>query len=165
MDSIAFKRPVLYEYDPQTKEYRGEARPDIDVAALGRDVLVFIPPAFTTDVKPPTAPAGSVAAWDQGKWTLVADYRGETWWRGDTPVIISGIGDPKEAGLSRERPEPPTPPPEDPREVRRRELTKRLDDVLRQGGSYVALRRDVPGPIMAEHDSIIEELRALDSKE
>lgn len=163
--AITFKRPVLYGYDPQTKEYAGPARPDIDAASLGRDVLDFLIPAFTTDVEPPDVPRGSVAVWRGDQWEIVADHRGQTWWQGEIPVRIADLGDPAGAGLTKDKPEPPPPPPEDPKEVIRRELTDRLNRITTQGASFVALKQDVPSEIIAEHRAIVTDLRALDEKQ
>lgn len=160
--TITFKRPTLYAFDPNTKEYRGTASPDICMVSLGRDVLEFLAPAFTTEIAPPDVPRGSVAIWNGTVWDVVADHRGETWWFGEQPVAITDLSDPVAVGLAKERPIPPPPMPEDPVIVRRRELMDKLTAVVQQGSSYVALKQDVPKDILREQDDLVKEIRALD---
>lgn len=160
--TITFKRPTLYAFDPQTKEYRGTASPDICMASLGRDVLEFLAPAFTTEIAPPDVPRGSVAVWNGTVWTLVADHRGEVWWLGEQPVTITDLSDPVAAGLTKEKPVPPQPEPENPIVIRKRELQQKLNDVVQQGSSYVALKQPVPDDILSEQDALVKQIRKID---
>lgn len=160
--AIAFKRPTVYGFDPQTKEYTGPVTPDICHASLQRNELNFLSPAFTTEVAPPDTPRGSKAVWDGGSWSIVADHRGETWWAGERPVLIVDLGDPGVAGLVKEPPEPPPPPPPDPVKEKRSALFAQLSEVTAVGASFVQLKQPVPDDLVRKHAGIVAELRALD---
>lgn len=158
---ISFKRPTLYSFSPQTKEYCGETKPDIDMAALARDELVFLQPAFTTEVVPPVVPRGSVALWNGTAWDITADYRGQVWWSGEVPVTITDFSDPAAAGLTAD-PVRPEPPPRDELADRRSAIMAALQEVTAIGSSFVALKKPVPADITDRHDAIVAELQALD---
>ena len=67
---------------------------------------VYMIPAGCVEVTPPTAGPKKIAVWSGETWALVADHRGEVWFRGDEPVTVDFVGDPGEQGLSLERPAP-----------------------------------------------------------
>lgn len=79
-----------------------DARQDPKVP--GRPVV----PAKATLVAPPAVGERQTARWNGSTWDLVADHRGDTWWRGHgDPVVIEFVGDPHEVGLLRAEPAPP----------------------------------------------------------
>lgn len=66
---------------------------------------VFHLPAGCVEAAPPARPAGQVAVWSDGSWSLVPDHRGETWYLLGSKAVIDFVGDPAERGYSA------TPPP------------------------------------------------------
>lgn len=160
---ITFSRPELYAFDAQTKEYRGPARAEISMPALAHDRIEFLIPAFTTEVKPPSVPKGSAAIWNDASWDVIADHRGETWWRGTTPVTIQDFSDPEAAGLTREKELPPE-PPRDLRAEQRQDILRQLMEVASIGSSFTHMGKKIPQEWMDKHDAIVARLRAIDGE-
>lgn len=61
---------------------------------------LFHVPAGCVEIAPPFLQAGQAAVWSDNSWRIVADHRGETWFRGRVPVTIDFAGDPSEQGLT-----------------------------------------------------------------
>ncbi|RAI27876.1 hypothetical protein CH338_29785, partial [Rhodoplanes elegans] len=93
----------IWHHHPRSGELIAAGVADPDPLTEG----AWLVPAFATAVAPPPAAPGTVAVFDVGAWSLVADHRGETWWSaaGD-PVIITALGDPSDLGLLAEQPTP-----------------------------------------------------------
>lgn len=92
---------TFYSYRPDTREFCGsvvaEAHP------LRADE--WLAPAFSTPIAPPPAAANQKPIFGDDTWTLVDDFRGETWFAVDgRPVLIAGFGNPQADGLTRQRP-------------------------------------------------------------
>lgn len=87
---------VCYAYDPSTGEFAGEtiAHPS------PLEPSVFLPPAFTTPIPPPALTAHQAAVFRNGEWSVIADLRGELWYKGEAQHVIDGLGDPLEHGLT-----------------------------------------------------------------
>lgn len=100
----------IWNYNPDTGEIVSKSVADASPLEDG----VFLIPAYATTIAPPEHQPGKSAIFSDGAWSVVDDYRGETWWRAhNDPVIIASLGDPSVSGLSRnEPPAPPQPPPE-----------------------------------------------------
>lgn len=96
-----------YAYDARSGAYVGETEAQEDPMNPGG----LLEPAFSTDVAPPEAQADKVAVFTLGTWHLVADYRGQVWFKGADPVLIDFLGDPVEQGLTQQPVIPPAPPP------------------------------------------------------
>lgn len=163
MEPITFKRPLVYAFDPQTGEHRGQARVEVSIAALAHDRLEFIAPAWTTETAPPDAPRGSVAVWRGSGWELAPDHRGEVWYQGATPVQITDLSDPVAAGLTRE-PVVPPPAPRDERAERRAAAMQKLTEATSVGSSFVALKKPIPDHWQQKHEAAVAELTALDDE-
>jgi hypothetical protein len=82
--------PVCYSYDARTGEYLGAIATTPDPLEPNR----FVEPAFTALIAPPSAQAGHALVWSGGAWAQVEDHRGETWYLGESPLIVQQIGDP-----------------------------------------------------------------------
>jgi hypothetical protein len=96
-----------YAYDMRTGVLVGPAGIHPDPLNPGQ----FLEPAFTTNIAPPSSiPAGQVAVFSAGAWSLTQDNRGELWFRDRTPVVVDFLGDPTEHGLVRDLVLPPPPP-------------------------------------------------------
>ncbi len=160
-EPIKITRPKIYLFDPRTKEFRGESRPDICQASLARDEVLFLYPGFSTEMPPPETPRRFVAVWDGNDWRLRPDHRGETWWQGDRAVHIADLGDPSELGLTAEPPPPEEPVPPDPIVERKHALLASLNEVSALGASYVAIKQPVPKHIVDEHAALAAELHKL----
>jgi hypothetical protein len=95
---------TIYHYDNETGEYTGNSEAKESPLEPG----VFLIPANATSVKVPTVPAGKVAVFDNGAWTLPDDKRGTTYWSDyDTEVTIDAIGETVPAGTILTRPPEP----------------------------------------------------------
>lgn len=106
-------RPTYYSYSHQTGELLGEGQGEYDLAHLqATDEVRYMLPGFATWVAPPAPERGHARVFrpepgtfnGEGSWELVRDERGVTWWRGQQPVTIQGLGDPEAEGYARERP-------------------------------------------------------------
>lgn len=107
----------IWNYRHDTGEYVGPSVADADPLAEG----VFLLPAFSTSLPPPTPDAGKVAVFINGAWAQEVDHRGEKWWDVDgNEKTIDKLGDPSALGLSNiEPPPPPGPRPVvSPRQIR-----------------------------------------------
>lgn len=65
----------IHNYSKTTGEYLNTAPADESPLEPG----VFIVPAFSTDIAPPEARPLFKAIFADGKWSVVADHRGEVW--------------------------------------------------------------------------------------
>lgn len=75
----------------------------------GRHVYLY--PGGSVTIPPPAAGPRQAPVWDGSAWRLEADHRGEVWWADhETEIAIDRLGDPAQAGLSRERPPSPQRP-------------------------------------------------------
>lgn len=61
---------------------------------------VFLLPAGCVEVAPPGLSLNEAAVWSGSTWTVVPDFRGQTWFSGKEPVVITTVGNPRESGLS-----------------------------------------------------------------
>lgn len=97
-----------YAFDTRNGVYVGLAELHPDPLNPGQ----FLEPWGTTDIAPPAeVPAGEAAVFANDVWTLVADHRGEVWFRGTDPVLVDFLGDPAGQDLTRAPVLPPAPPP------------------------------------------------------
>lgn len=117
--------------------YMGEAK----AFQSPREPGVFPIPAGCVEVQPPELAAKQAAVWSGAEWTIVADYRGETWYDGATALIINFVGDPAERGYSSTAPEPTL---EDIRSAKIAAITEAADALLKvgapvDGGLHVSL--------------------------
>lgn len=69
----------------------------------GCDFPEFVVPADAVEVRPPSTKKNEAAVFDRvsGTWRVVADHRGETWYALDRPVVVSVLGSPSAAGLTK----------------------------------------------------------------
>jgi len=78
----------------------------VPAIVTGSGETIYRLPAGATVIKPPgDTPAGKVPVFlDRvGKWVLVSDHRGETWFDlSGQPEVISRLGNPAEWGYRRE---------------------------------------------------------------
>lgn len=64
----------IFNYHPITGEYISESVADESPLEPGK----YLIPAFATELEPPTIGDRQVAVFNNGAWSLVADYRGQT---------------------------------------------------------------------------------------
>lgn len=71
---------LIYHYHPVTKEAIGTSVAEYDPEELRRGRKIFIVPGNSTLIPAPSAPAGSVAVFNEGtsSWDTVIDHRGKT---------------------------------------------------------------------------------------
>ena len=75
----------VYKYDAITNEYIESMTAIVDkVASRRAGKQIYFIPAFATLVKPPKTKAGEVAIFNNGKWKIEEDHRGETVYSLDT---------------------------------------------------------------------------------
>lgn len=86
--------PAIYHYHPDTGEYLGIGAPDPSPLEPGK----WLYPAYATRTKVPSA-VGKVAVWSADHWTLVADHRGEIWWKDGGAHTITQLGNPGAVGF------------------------------------------------------------------
>lgn len=96
-----------YAYDWRTQAYVGTTLAHPDPMNPGQ----VLEPAFTTAIEPPPNSPGQSAAWSGEEWEMRSDHRGETWFKGDAPVVVDFLGDPAAHGLTQDPPPLPEPPP------------------------------------------------------
>lgn len=93
---------IYYSFDPATAELLGAHTAQVDpleTQRAGHTVYCGLPPHSTT-VRPPALAVNQAAVWTGKGWSVVADFRGETWWRGEKAETVSDFGDPSQKGLS-----------------------------------------------------------------
>ncbi len=105
------------------------------------EVGVFHLPAGCVELAPPILEAKKTATWKDGTWSVVLDYRGETWYLSHAEVVIDFIGDPGERGYSAL---PPPPSLDDLRSAKISAITSVSASLLAAGaplesGLHVAL--------------------------
>ncbi len=94
-----------YTFDPDSGAHVGAFEPQVDPLEsknAGKLIYCCAPPNCTPD-EPPVVASGEVALWDGSSWSMAADRRGETWWDGESAVVVDFIGDPAERGLTADR--------------------------------------------------------------
>ena len=75
----------VYKYDAITNEYIEPMTAMVDkVASRKAGKQIYFIPAFATLVEPPKTKAGEVAIFNNGKWQVEEDHRGETVYSLDT---------------------------------------------------------------------------------
>lgn len=99
----------IWNYHPVTGELVGHSFADPHPIEEGEWLI----PAYATTTAPGAPQAGHAYQFVGNGWTIVADHRGEVWWKADAklntaPVVIDFIGDPALQGLTQV--EPPAPP-------------------------------------------------------
>lgn len=161
LPSFPFNRPQLYAFDPKTGEYLGTATAEVDHAALARNVVAFLEPAFTTAVEPPLPVVGEASVWDGSAWAAVPDRRGERWFRGEFAAVIDFIGDPAEQGLSPSPPEAASMPEPDPLQIRKQDLLAKISELAQVGAGHVAITSPVPQYIKDEMAAASDELKKI----
>ena len=82
--------------------YIGQARAFETPPGSGRFPL----PAGCVDTEAPIIESNMVARWSNGAWLVLADHRGETWYRDGDQIVIDFVGDPAERGFTQTAPEP-----------------------------------------------------------
>jgi hypothetical protein len=91
----------VHGFDGATGEYTGTSEAERDPLDRAR----YLMPHNSTTVAPALAPEGWAQVWNGAAWSLVADYRGETWYReSGEAVVVEALGDPADAGLQPEAP-------------------------------------------------------------
>lgn len=105
---------ICYAYDRLTGEFTGEAVAHPSPLEPG----AFLPPAFTTPDAPPALVARQAAVFAEGAWRVVADRRGEVWYKGEAAHVVNGLGDPSADGL--------TPAPVFSLETRKKQLAEQV---------------------------------------
>ncbi len=97
----------IFNYDRKTNEFTScsEARLDPMETALRKE-NVFLLPACATFEEPPATGENEKAVFQNGKWSVVPDYRGETFFRIDTKeeVKIAELGVAPDGNLTESRP-------------------------------------------------------------
>jgi len=93
----------VYHYHPETKEYLGESDAKIDPMAtkrVGKDT--FILPAYSTFEPIPESIKGTSFIFDNNKWMIFDDHRGETYYdKTDGHVVeIKILGEEKNESLT-----------------------------------------------------------------
>ena len=66
----------IYNYRSDTKELIGESIAKKNPRDLN-DILI---PVNATTEPPPLTDDGQIAIWDNGRWSISNDYRGEKWY-------------------------------------------------------------------------------------
>ncbi|MET3602211.1 DUF4376 domain-containing protein [Martelella mangrovi] len=98
----------IYHFSVETGEYLGKRKADPDPLVEGR----FLIPANAVTVAPPTAGPYEASVFAEGRWSLVPDYRGQTWFDQDgNAVEVANLGDPAGLGLLADKPAAPTQAP------------------------------------------------------
>lgn len=103
----------IWNYNPVTGELIGPGAADPNPMEVGE----WLVPAYATPINPGEPQPGRAYRFTGSTWESLPDHRGETWWKADAefntePVVIGGIGDPIEHGLTNvEPPAPPEPAP------------------------------------------------------
>jgi len=74
----------IYHYDLLTGIYMGASEARIDpLETKKQDKEVYLMPAHSTIDAPPQAGEHEAPVFHDGAWHIVADYRGEVWWKRD----------------------------------------------------------------------------------
>lgn len=95
---------IVYSYDRDTGEYRGEAVAHENPRRPGSYLL----PAFSTETAPPGTGEHEAAVYRDGAWSVVPDWRGHEYWLADgSRHEITELGVEPPAGALSEPP-PPT---------------------------------------------------------
>lgn len=95
--------PAAYAYCEDTGEYQFVATALLKSGG-------WAAPDGSTLLTPPRPDDNEVAVFSNGEWSIVKDYRGETWWSAyASPELIIVLGDPTENGLTQGEPNPPPP--------------------------------------------------------
>lgn len=96
---------IVFHYKAVTKEFVGSSSAFESPLEPG----VYLVPAHATTIEPPTdIPTNNVAVFNDNKWELVKDHRGETWWKDHkTSIVIEELGDPLDLGYFKDQPEAP----------------------------------------------------------
>lgn len=81
---------IIYNYEPQTKEYINSEEAPKNPLVEGE----YLMPAHSTDVKPPKQKTGYTLVWIGNKWVNKEDHRGEIWYNLETKQkeVITFIG-------------------------------------------------------------------------
>jgi hypothetical protein len=96
----------IYHYNTETGEFKGETNARIDpLESKKAGKNVFLISANATEIKPPDTNIGEVAIFKGGKWSVVADHRGEKYYfpDGKEEHICYEIGDLPEGAIVGDR--------------------------------------------------------------
>lgn len=91
---------------------------------------VFPIPAGCVEAAPPELADHQAAVWTGAAWTVVADHRGETWYRDGQAAVITEVGDPAANGYSAS---PPAPTLEDLRAAKIEEINEVFNACIAAG--------------------------------
>lgn len=121
---------IYYSFDPHTGEYLGSGEADPSPLEPG----VYLIPAHSTVSKPPIKKEKQAIIRVGGGWGYAPDYRGEIWYKGETPHTILGLGDPARDGFTR-APVAVTPEPIEPTPVNLEALAADVRWRVEEGGA------------------------------
>jgi hypothetical protein len=85
----------LYNYSASTGEYLGKSEAQLDpLESIKAGTDVFLNLATATLIAPPEAGANQKAVWQGEQWSLVDDYRGQTYYNRENgqPATIAELG-------------------------------------------------------------------------
>src|SRR5690242_10185734 len=123
---------TIFHYDPVTGVYLRQGVADESPLEPG---IYLVPASATTDAPPP-AGAGQVAVFKAGAWSLVADHRGQTYYKPDGErVTITELGAPDPTWTTT----PPPPSLAAAQAAKIAELTKKCGDQITGGFASSAL--------------------------
>lgn len=154
---------IYYAFDPDTGVLAGQRMPQVDPREtdLAGETVYTLPGRFETPVAPPTLAEKQTAVWSGSAWSVVSDYRGETWYAADgTEAKITAVGDPAGLGLSASVPPPPPPNASDLRAYAAEKRWAVETGGCPWNGHIIATDRDSQTKLLAEFVAIGGGVRA-----
>ena len=98
----------IYHFSAATGEFLGSGQADADPLEEGR----FLLPANAVTIAPPASGPHEASVFADGRWSLVADYRGQTWFdQKGNAIGVQDLGDPAALGLLADKSAVPLPVP------------------------------------------------------
>ena len=99
----------VYTFSRYDGSFTGEETLKLDVQATeALGILTYETCPFSTVKQPPIAQSKHSIVFEDGDWRIKPDHRGETWFAGIQPLVMSVLGDPALLGLSQQPVAPPT---------------------------------------------------------